>query len=57
MNHKKPAEDIVDIMVEKKLCLSKAEARRLLACLGEDRIKEKLGKIKVVRRGIKEDQF
>lgn len=49
MNTKKQP-DITDTMLEKRLCISRAEAKRMLATLGEEKVREKLSRIKVIKR-------
>jgi len=42
--------DLTDLMIEKRMCVSRAEARRVLAALGEEKVIEKIERIKIVKR-------
>jgi len=46
----KKQQDITDLMIQKRLCISRAEARRLLSAIGEEKVKEKLNRIKIIKR-------
>jgi hypothetical protein len=43
---------LVDEMIEKRLCVSKAEARKMVDFLGEEKVKEKLSRIKIFKRSV-----
>jgi len=49
MDTKKKNPDIIDLMIEKRMCVSKAEARRVLDSLGEESVKKKIERIKIIK--------
>jgi hypothetical protein len=49
----KKVQDLINEMVGKRMCASKAEARRLVIGLPEESIRAKLDRIRVIKRPCK----
>jgi hypothetical protein len=45
----KKTQDLINEMIDKHMCISKAEARRLVLGLPEEKIRAKLDKIKIIK--------
>jgi len=45
----KKAKELIDGIIEKRICLSKAEARRLVSMLPEDKIRKRLDRVRVIK--------
>jgi len=46
----KKAKELIEKIIEKRMCLSKAEVRRLVSILPEEKIRERLGRIRMVKK-------
>lgn len=46
----KKAKELIEEIIEKRMCPSKAEARRLVSMLPEEKIRERLDRIRVIKR-------
>lgn len=48
--------DLIDMLVNKRTCASKAEARRLVLCMPKDKILERISKTRILKKTLSKDQ-